>query len=473
MDNKLRRFQKVTFVLGVATVTLLCLPCPTHAQSPQDRQTVQGDDITRRDVARFDQFLDSHREIADELRKTPSLIDDPQFLQRHPELNAYLQDHPSVKQEISQHPDTFMSLEDRYDRDRNLRDRDAGGQDRDADRRDVTNRDNDRGDEAKRDDDRRDVTNRADRRDVANFDRFLDEHREIAEQVRKDPSLLDNRSFVRDHPALQTYLQDNPGVRDQLRQDPNAFMRQEDAYDRDPNMRDRDAGGPDRDADRRDVTNRDNDRGDVANRDADRRDQAQRNDDRRDVTNRDNDRRDVASFDRFLDGHREIAEQVRKDPSLLDNRNFVQNHPALQTYIQDNPGVRDQLRQDPNAFMRQEDAYDRDSNGRDRDPMHDHMADFGGFLHSHSDVQKDLSRDPSVVKNHDYVQNHAELDAYLNAHPDMRTELMANPQSFVRGAQQYNANPSGTSGGAGLNGSGTGKTGSATGTSTNPPKPNQ
>ena len=408
MDNKLARFQKVTLILGVAMVILFCLPCPTHAQSsvPQDRQVAQGDDITRRDLARFDQFLDSHREIADQLRKTPSLIDDPQFLQSHPELNTYLQEHPSVKQEISQRPDAFMRLEDLYARDANLRDRDAGRQDRDADRRDV-----------------------------ANFDRFLDEHREIAEQVRKDPSLLDNRDFVRDHPALETYFHQNPGVRDQLRQDPNAFMRQEDAYDRDSNMRDRDAGA-DRDASR----------GDVAN------------------------------FDRFLDGHREIAEQVRKDPSLVVKGDFVRDHPALQAYLQDNPGVRDQLRQNPNAFMRQEDAYNRDSDMRDRDPMHDHMADFGGFLHSHSDIQKDLSRDPSAVKDHEYVQNHAELDAYLNAHPDVRTELIANPQSFVHGAQQYaNASPSGTSGGAradgrgtGTTGSSTGTTGSKTGTSTNP-----
>jgi hypothetical protein len=320
MGNKLLRFQRVTLVLGAATVTLLFVPCPTHAQSsaPQDRQAIQSD---------------------------------------------------------------------------------------------------------------------ADRRDVASFDRFLDGHREIAEQVRKDPSLLDNRDFVRDHPALQTYLQDNPGVRDQLRQDPNAFMRQEDAYNRDLNMRDRDAG-QDRDADRRDV----------------------------------------ASFDRFLDGHREIAEQVRKDPSLLDNRDFVRDHPALQAYLQDNPGVRDQLRQDPNALTRQVAASDLDSNMRDRGPMHDHMADFGGFLHSHSDIQKDLSRDPSVVKNDEYVQNHAELDAYLNAHPDVRTELMANPQSFVHGAQQYDASPSGTSSGAGTK-TGTGATGSMTtnpaSTTHEPSKPNQ
>jgi hypothetical protein len=249
---------------------------------------------------------------------------------------------------------------------------------------------------------------------VANFDRFLDDHREISEQVRKNPSLLDNRDFVRDHPALQTYFQENPGVRDQLRQDPNAFMHQEDAFNRDSNMRDRDAG-PDRDAFRRDAGN----------------------------------------FDRFLDGHREISEQVRKDPSLLGNRDFVRDHPALQTYFQENPGVRDQLRQDPNAFMHQEDANNRDTNMRDRDPMHDHMADFSGFLHSHSDIQKDVARDPSCVKDHDYVQKHAELDAYLNTHPDVRAELMANPQNFVRGAQQYDsAHPNGASNGSGVNGRG-------------------
>ena len=333
MGNKLLRFQKATLVFGAATATLLCVPCLAHAQSSapqpqQDRQAVQSDDITRRDLARFDQFLDRHREIADQLRKTPSLIDNPQFLQSHPELNTYLQDHPSVKQEISEQPDTFMRLEDLYGRDANLRDRDAGGQDRDFDRR---------GD--------------ADRRDV-----------------------------------------------------------------------------PDRDA--------------------------------------------AETWRILTDSWMDIAKlpnRFAKIRPCLDNRNFVRDHPALETYLQQNPGVRDQLRQDPNTFMRQEDAFDRDSNMRDRDPMHDHMADFGGFLRSHSDIQKDLSRDPSVVKDHDYVQHHAELDAYLNAHPDVRAELMANPQSFVHGAQQYNnASPSGASGGAGVSGRGTGTTGFGTGKAGSP-----
>jgi hypothetical protein len=477
MGKKLPRIQKV--ILGASTLTLLSLPLPTLAQTAttqeqstatqdrqQDRQDVQTDDITRRDLARFDQFLDSHREDAQQLRRTPSLVDDPQYLQSHPALSSYLQEHPSVKQEISQRPDTFMRLEDRYDHDSNLRDRDAGGRDGDANRgnasndrdRDANGQDRD-ADRRNADNDRdRDQNHGAERRDVASFDRFLNDHREIAEQVRKNPSLVDNPQFVQSHPALQTYLQQNPGVRDMLRQDPNAFMQMGSANDRDTNVGDRYGNGQDRDANGQNGRDRDANRRDASNdRDAGGPD-------------RDDHRREVNNFDRFLDSHREIAEQVRKDPSLLDNRNFVQGHPVLQAYLEQNPGVRDQLRQDPNAFMRQEDMMARDDHQRDIDPSHNRMADFGGWLGSHSDVQRDLSRNPEVVKDHDYVQNHGELNSYLNAHPDVRAELMANPQSFVQGAQQYN-NAS-ASGSAGMNGRGSGTTGSSTtttGTSTTRP----
>jgi hypothetical protein len=146
-------------------------------------------------------------------------------------------------------------------------------------------------------------------------------------------------------------------------------------------------------------------------------------------------RSEFARFDRFLDSHPEIAEQVRRNPSLVDNREFVQNHPALQTYLQDNPGVRNQLRQDPTLAMRQENRISLTPDNRDA--AHLHMATFGEFLQHHSDIATDVSRDPSLVKNHEYVDNHPELSGYLKAHPDVRSEWTANPQGFVKGAQQF------------------------------------
>jgi hypothetical protein len=162
--------------------------------------------------------------------------------------------------------------------------------------------------------------NNGSRRDVAQFDHFLDTHPEIAEQVRKDPSLLDNRQFVQNHPALQTYLQNHPTIRDDVRQNPVAFMQRESQFNnREDAYHDANAGDRDRDSWRG---------------------------------------KDAARFNHFLDTHPEIAQQVRKDPSLLDNRQFVQNHPALQTYLQNNPGLRDEVRQNPDTFAQQENRAD-------------------------------------------------------------------------------------------------------------------
>src|SRR5580700_2481242 len=277
-------------LLALTACFYLSKPAAAQSAPAQDTRPVQDRDASREQLANFDRFLDSHREIADQLRKDPSLVDNREFVTNHPALQTYLQDHPAVREAIRQNPDSFMRAEDRLDR---------------------------------REDDRDRAANRA---ELANFDRFLDSHREISEQLRKDPSVVDNGQFVKNHPALQTYLQDHPGVREAIRENPNGFMHAEDRMDR-----------------------REEDRG------------------------RDMNHEVLANFDRFLESHREIAEQLRKDPSLVDNGEFVKNHPALQTYLQDHPGAREELKQHPNAFMEEEARYyhpnemDRDM---DRDDVH-------------------------------------------------------------------------------------------------------
>jgi hypothetical protein len=233
------------------------------------------------------------------------------------------------------------------------------------------------------------------RGEIDNFNRFLDHHPEIAEQLRKDPSLVDNHEFVKNHPALETYLHDHPGVREELKSHPDAFMRAEDRHD---------------------------ERQDARNQQA------------------------LASFNRFLDDHRETAEQLRKDPSLADNREFLQNHPALQTYLQDHPEVRDEIRNDPNAFMQAEARYEHHDEGFDRDHRYDSLdrddmhRRFGEFLGNHSDVAQQLTQNPALAKDPQFLQNHPELQSYLNQHPDDRQELMANPDDFVKSSWALNNN---------------------------------
>jgi hypothetical protein len=396
MQTKLLQCAKwlaVPAFLGLAT---FASAQSSPAQKPtQDRDSARQPDrdINRDELARFDQFLDSHREIADQLRKDPSLANDRQFLKNHPALQSYLQDHPQTRDALKDDPNIFMKDEARFERFGEKRDNDPN------------------------------------RRELANFDHFLDNHREIGQQVRRDPSLIENPQYLKDHPDLQAYLQDHPAIRQQIKDDPKAFMSAENRYDRAEDNRSHDLD---------------------------------RNDDRA------RDRGDLASFEQFLDTHRETGEQLRKNPSLADNQQFLKDHPALQSYLQDHPAVREQLRQDPNAFMQQEARYDRrednmnrdagydrdrgnaddrNRNAYDRDRGNDFDRDrdahrhFGEFLGNHGDIAQQLSKDPSLVKRQDYLQDHPELQDYLNQHPEVQQPLMADPQGFVsKSTQQFNTN---------------------------------
>jgi phage-related protein len=435
----------------LAALISLGTPAVLHASPAQyqnqNTQPAHDSDITRQELAQFDQFLDSHREIAEQVRQNPSLVNNDEFVKGHPALQTFMQQHPAVREELKENPNAFMHQEARYDRHEDQRMHE----------------------------------------ERVHFDQFLDSHREVAEQLRKNPKLINDQNYVKGHPELQTYLQDHPEFRDAVRKDPDAFTRADnDRYARhDNDDRDRDARADnDRDRDaRRDNDNRDRDarndndardrdaRGDNnrdrdaradndnhdrdARNDNDNRDRDARADNDRDRdARRDNDNRynqhdaddrdrdarrdELANFDHYLDTHRETAEQIRKDPSLVNNDEFVKSHPSLQTYLQQHPGVRSAIKQNPNAFMQQEARYDqneyRTRSGAGDEP-HRH---FGEFLGGHSSINEQLSKDPSLVKNDEYMQSHPELKDYLNQHPDVRQGLMQNPETFVKSSQQFN-----------------------------------
>lgn len=224
------------------------------------------------------------------------------------------------------------------------------------------------------------------RQEVADMDWFLDRHPEIAEQLRKDPSLIDNEKWVAAHPAMQEYVQSHPKISAAFRANPNRFMRDEERYER------------------------------------------QEGD--HDIT-----RRDVTEMHHFLDNHPEIAEQLRKDPSLIDKREWVANHPALQEYLQTHTGVSEEFRSHPVAFMRDEDRYGQQEGNYDRDNRYDRnpgeLTSFGQFLGGHSNVAAELSNDPSLANNKEYLANHPELNDYLKAHPAVTQQLAENPQSVM------------------------------------------
>jgi hypothetical protein len=140
------------------------------------------------------------------------------------------------------------------------------------------------------------------RREVRNLHEFLENHPRVAEDLRNNPSLANDRRWVSRHDDLEAFLRDHPRIRQELRENPSRMM----SWERNLNAR-----------------------------------------------------TDLRKFDRFLDSHPRIAERLKANPELINNRQFVENHPELRDFLRENPDMRRELQSRPRAFMERVERYDR------------------------------------------------------------------------------------------------------------------
>jgi hypothetical protein len=157
------------------------------------------------------------------------------------------------------------------------------------------------------------------RRDLRNFHEFLEDHPRVAEQLRNDPSLANDRRWVSRHDDMEDFLRNNPRIREELRENPRRFMSRERNY-----ANSRYGYGPSGYAWRGDVS-----------------------------------RGELRRFDEFLDSHPRIAERLSRNPELINNRQFVENHYELREFLRNNPDIRREFQSRPHAFMERMDRHDR------------------------------------------------------------------------------------------------------------------
>lgn len=74
----------------------------------------------------------------------------------------------------------------------------------------------------------------------------------------------------------------------------------------------------------------------------------------------------VRGFDGYLDKHPDVAQELSRNPRLIDDPKYLANHPELRDYVRDHPRMARAFRRHPDRFMRREHAYDRGENRWDR-----------------------------------------------------------------------------------------------------------
>ena len=56
------------------------------------------------------EFAEEHPKVATALAYKPSLINDPGYLTKHPELATFFQTHPDIKDAIEENPGNFAAI---------------------------------------------------------------------------------------------------------------------------------------------------------------------------------------------------------------------------------------------------------------------------------------------------------------------------------------------------------------------------
>src|SRR6516162_988451 len=222
--------------------------------------------------------------------------------------------------------------------------------------------------------------------EMDNFSQFLLNHPNVANQLKQNPSLINDPNFQAQPPQLQTFLKNHPGAAQQAQADPTRFVNETRAFM----------------GQGKEIT-----------------------------------RGQAARTDEFLDNHPDVAQQLRKDPSLIDNKQYLANHPDLQEYLNNHPDIRKDWKQHPEAFERREAQFERNN---DLDINRAQAARADQFLDNHPEVAEELRKNPRLIDNKEWVAQHPQLKDFLEDHPEIRKEWKEHPGAFERREAQFERN---------------------------------
>jgi hypothetical protein len=145
--------------------------------------------------------------------------------------------------------------------------------------------------------------------------------------------------------------------------------------------------------------------------------------------------RDQKSFDAFLNSHWETANELYRDPELINNERFLRGHSELRDWLEDHREAADAIRANPRAAIWQERTAGRRAE-EERRPTAAQMSErdlrsFDAYLDAHDETAELLYEKPELINDRRFVREHEALSDWLENHPDAAEAIQANPQKFL------------------------------------------
>jgi len=140
-----------------------------------------------------------------------------------------------------------------------------------------------------------------------------------------------------------------------------------------------------------------------------------------------NDRKDI---DNFLINRPDVAKELQSNPSLINNPQWLAQHPEVSHFMSTHPNVEKMAAEHPDWAAKQvqhsvEKQVDRGVGRTDE------------FLQNHPKVAQELANNPKLIDNKEYLAQHPQLNSYLSSHPEVRSDWQAHPVTFSKAAEAY------------------------------------
>jgi hypothetical protein len=210
------------------------------------------------------------------------------------------------------------------------------------------------------------------RHELQSFKQFLANHPWIANKLRENPSLANDKGFQHHSPELPQFLNAHPFVQSNFKIDANGVMSR---------VQQSDLGSPNNHLNYQEMRN----------------------------------------FKHFLSIHPWIADKLRQKPSLANDKGFLNGAHELPEFLNAHPYVQAQIRADASGVMRrvQELPPDEPRPGA-------HSSDYEAlklFMDNHKWIAEKLKDDPSRATNKDFLKDSRELRQFLEAHPYLQEQF--------------------------------------------------
>jgi hypothetical protein len=140
------------------------------------------------------------------------------------------------------------------------------------------------------------------------------------------------------------------------------------------------------------------------------------------TTSRPEIRRALREFDRFLDHHPILEDQLRLDPKLAANKDFLEKNTELSDFLRANPNVTEGLNIYPRYYINRALLRQASAPVSFRE-----LAPFKDLFQQQPKIEQELNKNPELIRDPVYLESHAILRDFLAQHPALARVFLPPP----------------------------------------------